>query len=57
MKTTAAVLSLAALSAGSALKPRQSSLPSVEVKGNGETTTNFLPSIIRLTVNSLLRRQ
>lgn len=34
MKTATAVLSLAALSAGSALKPRQSSLPAVEVKGN-----------------------
>lgn len=37
MKTSAVVLALAALSAGSALKPRASSLPSIEVKGNGKT--------------------
>ena len=36
MKTTAAVLSLAALLAGSALKPRASGVPTVEVKGNGK---------------------
>lgn len=44
MKTSAALLSFAALSAAVALEPRASSLPAVTVSGNGEPTDILSPS-------------